>query len=98
MISDGPEVSIRRPEVGLQLLNCRCSGGGKRLNTRPIGLGQISSPIAEGQTRSWLLLNTTSIIAAAAAVRWRSAGLAANAQKSMAPRFDARKTSENHYC
>lgn len=48
MISDGPEVSIRRAEVGLQLLNCRCSSGGKRLNTRPIGLGQIFSPIAAG--------------------------------------------------
>jgi hypothetical protein len=46
MISHGPEVSIRRSEVGLQLLNCRCSSGGKRLNTRPIGLGQICSPIA----------------------------------------------------
>jgi len=48
MISDGAEVSIRRSEVGLQLLKCRCSGGGKRLNTRPIGLGQIFSPVAEG--------------------------------------------------
>jgi hypothetical protein len=67
MISDGPEVSICRSEVGLQLLNCRCSSGGKRLNTHPIGLGQICSPVAAGRKPGLGSFNTQPQIIAAAA-------------------------------
>jgi len=97
MIFDGPEVSIRRSEVGLQLLNCRCSSGGERLNTPPIGFGQIFSPIAES-TNQVLAPSKRNLTEMLLLFRRRSAGLAANALKSMAPWFDARKTSEDEDC
>lgn len=35
MIFEGPQVSIRRFEVGLQLLKVDAASGGKRVNSHP---------------------------------------------------------------
>jgi hypothetical protein len=73
--------------------------GGKRLNTRSIDLGQIFVAVAEKyqERRDNVLAPGKYLLSNFCYVPLSSAGLAANAEKSMDHEVNAQKTSEIQY-